>query len=90
MRTRRHLISDQDGTREIWPAFTDMMSTMALILFVLVLLAYVRSLLSSKRLDALQRQISTSEQQLRTVNDALTRTVADVAAGKVALASSQD
>ena len=31
-----------DGTREIWPSFTDVMSTMALILFVLVLLAYVQ------------------------------------------------
>ena len=55
MRSRRHLLSDHEGTREIWPAFTDVMSTMALILFVLVLLAYVRNLMSSKRLDAFQR-----------------------------------
>jgi chemotaxis protein MotB len=90
MRHRRHLMSDDEGTREIWPAFTDVMSTMALILFVLVLLAYVRNLMSSKRLDALQRQITTSEQQLRTVNDQLHRTASEVAAGKAALAVSED
>lgn len=90
MRARRHLMSEQDGTREIWPAFTDVMSTMALILFVLVLLAYVRSLVSSKRLDALRHQIDTSEQALRTVNDTLRRTAEEVAAGKAALASSQE
>ena len=50
MRTRRRLLSDFEGTREIWPAFTDVMSTMALIMFVLVLLAYVRNLIAEKRL----------------------------------------
>ena len=90
MRNRRHLTSDYDGTREIWPAFTDVMSTMALILFVLVLLAYVRNLVSSKRLDAFQLQISTSERQLRSVNEDLRRTAAEVAASKDALRVSQN
>jgi chemotaxis protein MotB len=67
MRNRRRLLSNDDATREIWPAFTDVMSTMALILFVLVLLAYVRSLIASKQLQAFQRQIATSEQQLQDV-----------------------
>ena len=52
VRNRRHLLSDHEGVREIWPAFTDVMSTMALIMFVLVLLAYVRNLVAEKRLDA--------------------------------------
>lgn len=90
MRNRRHLLSDGDATREVWPAFTDVMSTMALILFVLVLLAYVRNLVSSKRLDALQTRIHTSEQQLRAVNDDLRRTAAEVATSKEALRLSQD
>jgi chemotaxis protein MotB len=41
------------------------MSTLALILFVLVLLAYVRSLVAGKQLAALKIQIDSSEQQLR-------------------------
>jgi chemotaxis protein MotB len=58
------------------------MSTMALILFVLVLLAYVHNLVSSKRLDALQRQIDVSELQLRTLGREIT-------SGRAELASSQ-
>ena len=89
MRSRRQLTSDHEGTREIWPAFTDVMSTMALILFVLVLLAYVRNLTSSQRLDALQRKIGASEGQLQALNADLHRTSQEVEAGRVALQASQ-
>jgi chemotaxis protein MotB len=67
VRARRPLIADHDGTREIWPAFTDVMSTLALILFVIVLLSYVRSLISAKQLDAFQHQIASSQQELRSL-----------------------
>lgn len=82
MRTRRRLLSTHDGTREIWPSFTDVMSTLSLILFVLVLLSYVRSLVASKQLAAFQRQIVASEQQLRGLRG-------EIDAGKAALALSQ-
>ncbi|MGA7740933.1 MAG: OmpA family protein [Polyangia bacterium] len=82
MRYRRQLLSDNDGTREIWPAFTDVMSTMALIMFVLVLLAYVKNLISEKRLEDFQRRIAASERQLRTVQ-------AEVQAGRAELDLSQ-
>jgi chemotaxis protein MotB len=81
VRNRRQLLSDHEGTREIWPAFTDVMSTLSLILFVLVLLTYVRSLTSSKRLQEFQRQIDASEQQLRALHG-------ELQAGRVALAAS--
>ena len=81
MRNRRPLLSDHEGTREIWPAFTDVMSTLSLILFVLVLLTYVRSLTASKRLEAFQRQIDASEQQLRTLH-------AELQTGRAQLAAS--
>lgn len=89
MRSRRHLLSDHEGTREIWPAFTDVMSTMAMILFVLVLLAYVRNLISSKRLDAFERQIATSELKLRSLSDELGRTSAAVATAEGKLRDQQ-
>jgi chemotaxis protein MotB len=82
MRNRRRLLSDHADTGEIWPAFTDVMSTMAIILFVLVLLAYVRNVIASKQLDAFQRQIDTSQQQLRALR-------ADIQAGRAALVASQ-
>jgi chemotaxis protein MotB len=85
MRNRRRLLSSSEGTWEVWPAFTDVMSTMALILFVLVLLAYVRNLVSTKQLDALHRQIALSQQELRSVSDDLRRTSADVTAARAKL-----
>jgi chemotaxis protein MotB len=82
VRSRRPLLSDQDGTREIWPAFTDVMSTMALIMFVLVLLAYVRNLIGEKRLQDFQQRIVASELQLKSVQ-------AEVQAGRAELVASQ-
>jgi chemotaxis protein MotB len=82
VRSRRPLLSDHDGTREIWPAFTDVMSTMALIMFVLVLLAYVRNLISEKRMHDFQQAIAASERQLKSVQ-------AEVLAGRAELAASQ-
>jgi chemotaxis protein MotB len=82
VRTRRRLLSDNEGTREIWPAFTDVMSTMALIMFVLVLLAYVRNLIAEKRLDSYRQQIAMSERQLRQVRS-------ELLAGRAELVASQ-
>lgn len=65
MRHRRPLLSDGDSTKDLWPSFTDITSTIALILFVLVLLAYVRNLVSSKRVHAYELQIRSSEAALR-------------------------
>ncbi|MGH7440716.1 MAG: OmpA family protein [Polyangiaceae bacterium] len=78
MRNRRRLLSDPEGGWEIWPSFTDVMSTMALILFVLVLLAYVRNLMSGRQIEAFRRQIDLSEQQLRTLNSQLARGKAEL------------
>lgn len=82
VRNRRHLLSDYEGTREIWPAFTDVMSTMALIMFVLVLLAYVRNLINEKRLQASRVQIVAAEKQLGSLQT-------ELLAGRAELAASQ-
>ena len=86
MRARRRLLGEADATTsEIWPAFTDVMSTMAMILFVLLLLAYVRSLISAKRLDAFQHQIAASQRRLSSLESELQHTAADVAASQAKL-----
>jgi chemotaxis protein MotB len=82
MRSRRRILSDHDDTSAVWPSFTDVMSTMALVLFVLMLLAYVRNLVDAARVEALQRQIAASEQQLDTLRG-------DIAKSRAALADSQ-
>jgi chemotaxis protein MotB len=89
MRSRRPLLSTDDGTSELWPSFTDIISTIALILFVLVLLAYVRNLVAGKKLDAFQRQIQASEQKLRSLGDELERTSAQIALGQQQLKLSE-
>jgi chemotaxis protein MotB len=58
------------------------MSTMALIMFVLVLLAYVRNLIGEKRMEEFRQRIAASERELRSVQ-------AEVLAGKAELAASQ-
>lgn len=85
MRRRRNLLSDHEVTREIWPSFTDVMSTMALILFVLVLLAFVQNLSSGRRLDAFRHQISASEERLRSLEEDVRRTTTEIEAGKARL-----
>jgi chemotaxis protein MotB len=90
MRRRRNLLSTDESTKDVWPSFTDVTSTIALILFVLVLLAYVRNLISGKRLASLEQHIATSEQKLRTLEDDLTRTAAEIEAGKARLRASDD
>jgi chemotaxis protein MotB len=82
MRNRRRLLSEGDSTREIWPAFTDVMSTMAIIMFVLVLLAYVRNLINEKQLAASRAQIALSNRDLEKVR-------AEVAIGKKDLEASR-
>lgn len=89
MRNRRNLLSDHDGTREIWPAFTDVMSTMALILFVLVLLAYVRNMIAGKRMDAFQKRIATTELQLRKMQTDLQRSAAELSLSQMRLRDQQ-
>lgn len=89
MRNRRNLLSDHESTREIWPAFTDVMSTMALILFVLVLLAYVRNLINGKRMDAFQKRIVATELQLRKMQADLQRSAAELSVSQMRLRDQQ-
>ncbi len=83
MRSRRRSFERSEELDNYWPSFTDLMAALALILFVLFLLAYIRNLLSARslegaqiqlagvlqRLDASKRQIATSEGKLRMLED---------------------
>jgi len=89
MRTRRRLVSDDTDLADIWPSFADVTSTIALIFFSLVLLSYVRDLVSSRRLAAYQDQITTSERKLRLLESDLSRTRLEIEAGRARLARSE-
>lgn len=78
MAKRRRVLLEDEAGENFWPSFTDLISTIALILFVLVLLAYIQNLISGKklefaraqlnatmtRLEGAQQRIATSEKRL--------------------------
>jgi chemotaxis protein MotB len=65
------MLSDE-GTENFWPSFTDLISTVAMILFVLVLLAYIQNLISSKQLNAVRNELMLSSQRMATARAQLT------------------
>src|SRR5262245_6739585 len=83
------MLEDDESLKDLWPSFADVTSTIALIMFVLRLLAYVKNLISGKRLEALQGQITLSQQQLRGLQDRLTATSREIEAGQRRLAASE-
>jgi chemotaxis protein MotB len=96
MRKRQRLIMQDEGTENFWPSFTDLISTVSMILFVLVLLAYIQNLISSKQLasvratlDANSRRLSASNDQLRTAEAKLRSLAAEIQAGQEQLALSR-
>lgn len=91
---------DEDN---FWPAFTDMISTIALILFFLMLLAYIQNIVTGKnlefakeqlidtqsRLEESNVQISRAEKKLRLLKDDLDEVLAEVEDGEIALKLSE-
>lgn len=86
-----------------WPAFTDMISTIALILFFLMLLAYIQNIVTGKNLEYAKKQlidtqdrleesnveISRAEKKLRLLKDDLDEVLAEVEEGEIALKLSE-
>jgi chemotaxis protein MotB len=103
MRRRRFTAPDETG-ENFWPSFTDLISTVSLILFVLVLLAYLQNLMSGKKLAQMraelarsaqslslsQRQISDSEQKLRALEADLRKTTAEIEAAQIRQAATEE
>jgi chemotaxis protein MotB len=89
MRARRRLVAEETSLTDIWPSFADVTSTIAIIFFALVLLSYVRDLVSSRRLAAYQAQIAASERKLHMLESDLARTRLDIEAGQARLARSE-
>jgi chemotaxis protein MotB len=60
---RRSMVSHEES-ENFWPSFADLTSTIALIFFVLVLLAYVQNLISGKQLDSVKKELDLSLRNL--------------------------
>jgi chemotaxis protein MotB len=68
---RRLLLSEPEGDN-FWPSFTDLTSTIALILFVLVLLAYIQNLISGKNLNHVKAELAAAMERLRGSQEQIT------------------
>ena len=96
MRNRQRLMLSDEGTENFWPSFTDLISTIAMILFVLVLLAYIQNLISGKNLERVRAELNQSlahlhgsQQQLKTADQKLRLLAAEIKAGQTQLELSQ-
>ncbi|MFZ5985831.1 MAG: OmpA family protein [Bacillota bacterium] len=103
MKVRRRNFKRLDEAPNFWPSFTDVMSTIALVLFFLMLLAYIQNLITGsklefinmelddkqRKLDSTNIELSNKENQLRLIENELEKTTAEVELGKNALTLSQ-
>jgi chemotaxis protein MotB len=95
-RGRREPLIDE-GTENFWPSFADLTSTVTLIFFVLMLLAYMQNLIAGRNLEAAtrrlaesRRQIGDAEGRLRILEGQLRATTAEIEAGQSRLRLSED
>jgi chemotaxis protein MotB len=57
MRSRQRLRTDHMD-ENFWPSFTDMISTIAIILFFLILIIFIRNIIIGKEYDLAQSQLN--------------------------------
>lgn len=104
MKLRRRNYKKSQEEENFWPSFTDMISTIALILFFLMLLAYVQNIITGKNLEFAKKQIidtekrleesnaeiSRAEKKLRLLKDKIDEAKAEVERGEIALKLSEE
>lgn len=86
MKARRRYFGGGAEAQDFWPSFTDVMSTLALILFFLMLLAYVQNIIYGSNLENAKQQleisradIASAERELRLIRLEIDRTKAALA-----------
>ena len=101
---RRRSSFGETNEENFWPAFTDMISTIALILFFLMLIVFINNVITGKdlefakkelqdtesKLDASRAEISQAEDRLRLLQDELEETAAEVQEGQLELKLSEE
>ena len=86
MKARRRYFGGEAVTQDFWPSFTDVMSTLALIMFFLMLLAYIQNKIYGNNLENAKQQleiaradIASAERELRLIRLEIDRTKAALA-----------
>ncbi len=96
-RVRRRRGTVEVEQENFWPAFTDIMSTIALILFFLILISYLSNIIVSKDLDLKKQELTRAKAEITSAQDRLDllmdqvqETKAEVERGQKALKLSED
>lgn len=77
MRARQRLRTN--GTEEnFWPSFTDMISTIAIILFFLILIIFIKNIIVANDLTATITQLNDEQEKLNLLNQELDDRVAEI------------
>ena len=71
MKIRKRVFKKESKEQNFWPAFTDVMSTVALILFFLMLLAYIQSIIISADLERKNEELEIKGIELATTENEL-------------------
>jgi chemotaxis protein MotB len=86
MKARRRYFGGGAEAQDFWPSFTDVMSTLALILFFLMLLAYIQNIIFGNNLEHAKQQlevaradITNAERELKLIRMEIDRTKAALA-----------
>ena len=84
--------SSSDGEQGFWPSYADMMSAVALILFFLMLIAYIQNLITGNDLKKTQDTLNSTQAQLlltlqdvQTAEDELQSVTSDLDSAKMTL-----
>ncbi|MTI48919.1 OmpA family protein [Sporosalibacterium faouarense] len=64
MKARKRRFQKNGEAQNFWPSFTDMISTIALILFFLMILAYVQNMVTGSNLDYAKQQLEDTQDHL--------------------------
>lgn len=97
MKIRKKNFKKTKESQNFWPSFTDMISTIALVLFFLMLIAYMQSIVFGKNIQQTQKQLEESnleikraDKKLRLLKDEIKETMAEVEEGEIALKLSEE
>ena len=89
MKNRRRNFGESAETHDFWPSFTDVMSTLALILFFLMLLAYVQNIIYGNNLENAKRQLEISRTEISSAERELRLIKLEIEKTRLALALSE-
>ena len=70
-RSMSRAVSEEQGEQGFWPSYADMMSAIALILFFLMLLAYIQNLITGNDLQSTQEALVFTREELADAQDRL-------------------